>query len=138
MLIAKQVDLQGCLVNDRPVLLLGHAVQDPQHLDSCVVIGVHKIEEVLHKFSAQEHTQLPREGLVVPQDNIQKHEEAIDGAGVFQTDLHVEGNAGDGLATSPDCVHAAPRQHRPPERAVLFIIVIEGRSDLLKQSLGPR
>lgn len=26
MLIAKQVDLQGCLVNDRPVLLLGHAV----------------------------------------------------------------------------------------------------------------
>lgn len=87
---------------------------------------------MLYKLSAQEHTQLPGKGLVVPQDNIQKHEEAIDGAGVFQTDLHVEGNAGDGLAASPDGVHTTPRKHRPPEGAILFIIVIEGRSDLLK------
>lgn len=137
VLVAKQVDLQGCLVDDRTVLLLGHAVQDPQHLDGGVVIRVHKIKEVLHKLPAQEHTQLPGEGLVVPQDNVQEHEEAIDGAGVFQTDLHVEGNAGDGLAAGPDGVHTTPRQHWPPEGAVLLLIVTEGSPDLLKQSLGP-
>lgn len=137
MLVPKQVDLQGGLVDDRPILLLGHAVQDPQHLDGGVVIGVHEIKEVLHKLPPQEHGHLPREGLVVPQDDIEEHEEAIDGAGVLQADLHVQRYAGDGLAACPDGVHAPPRQHGPPERTVLFIVVVEGSPDLLEQSFGP-
>lgn len=93
VLVAEQVDLQRCLVDFRAVLPLGHPVPDPQHLHRGVVTGVHQVEEVLHEPLAQEDCQLPGEALVVPQDHVQDHEEAIDGAGVLQVDLDVQRRA---------------------------------------------
>lgn len=93
VLITKQVDLQSCLVDLGAVLSLGHPVPDPQHLHCGVVTGVHQVEEMLHKLLTQEDSQLPGEALVVPQNHIQDHEEAIDGAGVFKADFDVQRGA---------------------------------------------
>lgn len=93
VLIAKQVDLQRRVVDHRAVLPLGHSLQDPQHLHRGVVEGVHQVEETLHKVFAQEDRQLSGKALVVPQDDVQDHEEAIDGAGVGQVDFDVQGRA---------------------------------------------
>lgn len=48
---------------------------------------------MLHKVLAQEDSQLPGKALVVPQDHIEDHEEAIDGAGVLQADFDVQRGA---------------------------------------------
>lgn len=92
---------------------------------------------MLHELLPQEDGQLPVEALVVSQDHIQDHEEAIDGACVFQLDLHVQRNAGDGLAPRLNGEDAPPREDRPPERAILLIIVVDGRTNLLKKCLRP-
>lgn len=81
------------MVDHRAVLLLGHPLQDPQHLHCGVVERVHQVEETLHKVFAQEDRQLSGKPLVVPQDDVQDHEEAIDGAGVGQADFDVQGRA---------------------------------------------
>lgn len=83
VLITKQVDLKCCVVDLRAVLSFRHPVPDPQHLHCGVVTGVHQVEEMLHKLFAQEDSQLPGEALIVSQNHIQDHEEAINGAGVF-------------------------------------------------------
>lgn len=93
MLIAKEVDLQRCMVDLRVVLLSRHPVQDPQHLHCGVVTGVHQVEEMLHELLAQKDSQLPRKVLVVSQDHIQDHEEAVNGAGVLKADFDVHGDA---------------------------------------------
>lgn len=138
VLIPKQVNLQCCLVHLRAVLSFRHPVQDPQHLHCGVVTGVHQVEEVLHKLLAQEHSQLPGKALVVPQDHIQDHEEAIDGAGVFEVDFDVQRGAGYSLSPCFNSKDAPPRQHRPPEGAILFLIVVDGGTDFLKQCLRPK
>jgi len=137
VLVSKQVNLQRGLANGGAILPLGHPVPDPQHLHRGVVTRVHQGEEVLHELLAQEDAELPGEAVVVPQDHVQDHEEAVDGAGVLQVDLDVQRGAGYGLASRPDGVDAAPGEHRPPEGAVLFIVVIDGRPDLFKQCLRP-
>lgn len=137
VLVPKQVNLQGCLVDLRAVLSFGHPVPDPQHLHRAVVAGVHQVEEVLHKLLAQEDSQLPGEALVVAQDHIQDHEEAVNGAGVLQVDFDVQRSARYGLPPCLDGKDATPREHRPPEGAVLFIIVVDGGTNFLKQRLRP-
>lgn len=137
MLISKQVNLQCSLVDLRPVLSLRHPVPDPQHLHCGVVTGVHQVEEVLHKLLAQEDSQLPGKALVVPQDHVQDHEEAIDGAGVFQVDFDVQRGAGYGLTSCFNGKDASPGEHRPPEGAVLLVIVVDGGTDFFKQCLRP-
>lgn len=92
---------------------------------------------MLHELLPQEDGQLSVEALVVSQDHIQDHEEAIDGACVFQLDLHVQRDAGYGLAPCLDCENAPPREHRPPEGAILHVIVVYGGSNLLKKRLRP-
>lgn len=77
----------------RAILPFRHSVPDPQHLHRGVVTGVHQVEEMLHKLLAQEDSQLPAKALVVPQNHIKDHEEAIDGAGVFELDFHVQRRA---------------------------------------------
>lgn len=93
MLIAEEVDLQRCMVDLRAVLLSRHPVQDPQHLHCGVVTGVHQIEEMLHELLPQEDSQLPGKALVVSQNHIQDHEEAVNGAGVFKVDFDVQRDA---------------------------------------------
>ena len=93
VLVAEQVDLQRRLVDLGAVLSLGHPVPDPQHLHGGVIAGVHQVEETLHELLAQEDSQLPGEALVVPQDHVEDHEEAVDGAGVLQVDFDVQGGA---------------------------------------------
>lgn len=137
MLIAKKVNLQGSLMDLRAVLALRHPVPDPQNLDCGVIIGIHQIEKVLHKALPQEQTHFPAESLVVPQDDVQEHEEAIDGAGVFQIDFYIQGYARDGLLTSPYGVHATPGEHRSPEGTKLCIVALDQSSDLFNQGLGP-
>lgn len=83
MLVPKQVNFQRRLVDLRAVLSFGHPVPDPQHLHCGVVTGVHQVEEVLHKLLPQEDGQLSGKPLVIPQDYIQDHEEAVDSAGVL-------------------------------------------------------
>lgn len=83
MFITKQVNLQSCMVDLRAVLSFRHPVPEPQHLHCGVVAGVHQVEEMFHKLFAEEDSQLPGKGLVVPQNHIQYHEEAINCAGVF-------------------------------------------------------
>lgn len=137
VLVPEQVDLHRRLMDLRAVLLLRHPVPDPQHLHRGVVTGVHQVEEVLHELLPQEDGQLPVEALVVSQDHVQDHEEPIDGACVFQLDLHVQGNAGDGLAPRLNGEDAPPREDRPPERAILLIVVVYGGTNLLKKCLRP-
>lgn len=122
----------------RAVLSLGHPVPDPQHLHRGVLTGVHQVEEMLHELLAQEDGQLPVETLVVPQDHVQDHEEAIDGACVFQLDLHVQRDARYGLPSCLDGEDAPPWKHRPPEGAVFFVIVVDGGTDFFKQSLSSK
>lgn len=93
MFITKQVDHQRCLADLSAILPFRHPVPDPQHLHCGVVTGVHQVEEMLHKLLAEEDGQLPGKALVFPQDHIQDHEEAIDGACVFKVDFHVQGGA---------------------------------------------
>lgn len=121
----------------RAVLPLRHPVPDPQNLDCGVIVGVHQVEKVLHKTLPQEQTHFPADRLIIPQDDVQEHEEAIDGAGVFQIDFDVQGYARDGLLTGPYCVDATPREHRSPEGAILRIIVLDQSTDLFNQGFGP-
>lgn len=93
MLIAEEIDLQRCMVDLRAVLLSRHPVQDPQHLHCGVVTGVHQIEEMLHELLPQEDSQLPGKALVVSQNHIQDHEEAVNGAGVLKVDFDVHRDA---------------------------------------------
>lgn len=120
------------------VLSFRHAVPDPQHLHCGVVTGVHQVEEIGYKLFAQEDSQLPGKALVVPQNHIQDHEEAINGACVFQADCDVQWGAGYGLPSCPDGVDATPREDRPPEGAILLIIVADGGTNFFKQSLRPK
>lgn len=83
VLVAEQVDLQRRLAYLGAVLSPGHPVPDPQHLHGGVVARVHQAEEVLHEVLPQEDGQLPGEAPVVPQDHVQDHQEAVDGARVF-------------------------------------------------------
>lgn len=92
MLVAKEVDLQCCMVDLRAVLLPGHPVQDPQHLHCGVVTGVHQVEEMLHKALPQKDRQLPGKALVVSQNHIQDHQEAVNGACVLKADFDVHGD----------------------------------------------
>lgn len=137
VLVAKQVNLEHRVVDLRTVLSPGHSLPDPQHLHCSVVTGVHQVEEMLHKVLAQEDWQLPGKALVVPKNDIQNHEEAINGAGVRQGDFDVQGGAWYGLAPCPYGEDATPWQDRPPEGAVLLIIISDGGTDFLKQRLGP-
>ena len=137
VLIAKQVDLQSRLANCRSILFLRHPIPDPQHLNRDVVTRVHQCEEMLHKLLAQEDTKLPGESLIVPQNDIEDHEESVDGAGVLQVYLDIQWGTGYSLPSCPDGVDATPRKHWPPEGAVLFIVIIDGRPNLLKQRLRP-
>lgn len=50
VLIAKQVNLQSCLMDLRVVLSFRHSVPNPEHLHGGVVTGVHQVEEVIHKL----------------------------------------------------------------------------------------
>ena len=93
MLIAEEVDLQCSVVDLRAVLLSRHPVQDPQHLYCGVVAGVHQVEEMLHKLLPQKDSQLPGKALVVSQNHIQDHEEAVNGAGVLEVDFDVHRDA---------------------------------------------
>lgn len=137
VLVAEQVDLQRRVVDLGAVLALGHAVPDPQHLDGGVLAAVHQVQEVLDEAAAQEQAQLSREAVVVSQDDVEQHEEAVDGAGVLQGDLHVQRRAGDGLASRSDGEHPPPRQNRTPERALALRVITDGGADLLEQRLGP-
>ncbi len=133
VLVPEQVDLQRRVVDLGAVLPLGHAVPDPQHLDGGVLAAVHQLEEVLDEAPAQEQAQLSGEAVVVSQDDVEEHEEAVDAAGVLQVDLHVQRRAGDGFASRSDGEHAAPRQNRTPERALVLRGVADGGADLLEQ-----
>ena len=64
---------------------------------------------MLHKRFAEEDCQLPGKALVFPQDHIQDHEEAIDGACVFKVDFHVQGGAWQGFASCLNGEDATPR-----------------------------
>lgn len=93
---------------------------------------------MIHKLLPEEDCQLPVEALVVSQDHIQDHEEAINGACVFQLDLHIQRDAGYGL---PPCLNgedAPPRKHGPPEGAILLVIVVYGGTNLLKKCFRPK
>lgn len=120
----------------RAVLTLGHAVPDPQHLDGRVVVRVHEIQKMFHELFAQECCQLSGEGVVVSQNDVQKHEEAVDGARVLQVDLHVQRCAGDGLSARSDEINSTPGQHRPPEPHVALLIVTDGSPNLFIQGPG--
>lgn len=93
---------------------------------------------MFNKLLAEKDSKLPVETPVVPKNHIQDHEEAVDGACVLQLDLHVQGDAGHGFPPSPDGENSAPREHRPPERAVLFFIVVYGGTYLLKKRLSSK
>lgn len=136
VLVPEQVDLQACLVDLRAVLSFGHPVPDPQHLHCGVIAAVHQVEEMLHKLLAQEDSQLPGKALVVPENHIEDHEEAVDGTGVFQADFDVQRGARYGLSSCLDVKDASPREHRPPEGTLRFLIVVDGGTNLLKQRLG--
>lgn len=137
MFVAEKVNLQSGLMDLGAVLTLRHPVPDPQNLDCGVIVRVHQIEKVLHKALPQEQTHFPAERLIIPQDDVQEHEEAIDGAGVFQIDFNVQGYTRDGLLTSPYRVHPPPGEHRPPEGAILCLIVLDQSTDLFDQGFGP-
>lgn len=137
VLVAEEIDLQRRVVHFRAVLPLGHAVPDPQHLHRGVVTRIHQEQEVLHEALAQERRHLSGEAAVVSQDDVEQHEEAVDGAGVLQADLDVQRRAGDGLPSRSDGEHAAPGQNGPPEPSLALRVIVDGGADLLEQRLGP-
>lgn len=137
VLVAEEVDLQCCVVDLRAVLPSGHPVQDPQHLHCGVVTRVHQVEEMLHEPLPQKDSQLPGKALVVPQNHIQDHEEAVNSAGVLKVDFDVHRDAWDGLSSCLNGKKAAPREDRPPEWAILLVIVVYWCPNFVKECLRP-
>lgn len=136
VLVAEEVDLQSRAVDLRAVLTLGHAVPDPQHLDGRVVVRVHEVQKAFHELLAQERCHLSGESVVVSQNDVQEHEEAVDRARVLQVDLHVQRCAGDGFSARSDGVNSSPGQHRPPEPHIALLLGIDGSPNLFIQGPG--